>query len=1060
MNSIVIFALKQRLLMMILMVFLFGAGIMSFLRLNIEAYPDPVPPLVEVITQSTGQSAEEIERYITIPIEIQMAGIQHVSAVRTISLFGLSDVRVHFTYDVTYNQAEQLVINRLSQLPTLPNSAAPQISPESPIGEIYRYRIVGPPGYSVMDLKTIQDWILERRFKAIQGVVDVAGWGGKTKTYEVTVDQNKLLQHGLTIPQLLQSLNNANVNVGGQTVNFGPQAAVVRGVGLIHSMDDIRNTMLSANNGSPIRIKDVAMVQVGYQPRLGIAGQDNDDDIAQGIVLMRRGEQSLPTIRRVETEVEKINTTGILPPGVRLVKIYDRSELIAITTHTVLHNLIFGIVLIFAVQWLFLGDLRSAIVVSATIPFALFFAIIIMTLRGESANLLSVGAIDFGLIVDATVIMVENIFRHLAQKPEERFAHSLIRHQVRSQFELRGKFAVIANSALEVNKAIFFSVAIIIAGFVPLFTLSGVEGHIFGPMAKTYAYAIAGGLIATFTITPALSSLLLPRQPREIETIVVRGLRWIYKPILEFTLANRTVSMSGAVALVILSVIAARSLGLEFLPKLEEGNFWIRASFPPTISLEEAEGYANRMRHIIGSFPEVETVLSQLGRPDDGTDTTGFFNLELNVPLKPFDTWPSGIDKEKLTQQINAALQWPFTGIDFNFSQNIEDNVEEAASGVKGQNSIKLFGNDLEALQRTAYRIKSVQETVPGMTDLSVFDAFGQPTVNIDIDRNVAARYGLAPGDINSTIQAAIGGQAAGNLYEYGSDRNFPIVVRLAPEYRQSLDAMRQIPIGASNPNGNGIVPIPLSDTAKVSLVPGYSFIYRENQERYIPIKFSVRGRDLGGAVLEAQRKISEQVRLPAGARLEWVGEFGDLQDAIQRLEVVVPVTLSLIVMLLFANFSSIVDTLLAASVMPMALIGGIFALRITGTPFSVSAAIGFIGLFGISVMEGIIIISYFNQMIDSGLERFAAIWRACQIRLRPVMMTCVAACVGLLPAAISTGIGSQVQKPLALVVVGGVLLAPFLILIILPVLIYMFSPRVPRASEPSEAEPEPQHAE
>jgi cobalt-zinc-cadmium resistance protein CzcA len=788
-------------------------------------------------------------------------------------------------------------------------------------------------------------------------------------------------------------------------------------------------------------------------------GQDNDSDIVQGIILMRRGEQSLPTIRRVQAEVKKINTTGILPPGVRLEKIYDRSELIAITTQTVLHNLIFGIALIFLIQWVFLGNLRSAVIVSATIPFALFFAIIIMTLRGESANLLSVGAIDFGLIVDATVIMMENIYRHLAQKPEQRFAHSAIQRRIGARFELQGKLGVIANSALEVNRAIFFSAAIIIAGFIPLFTLSGVEGHIFGPMAKTYAYAIAGGLIATFTITPALSALLLPDQVKETETVIVRGLRKIYTPVLKFTLANRIVTLGGATVLVISAVVAARSLGLEFLPKLEEGNLWIRASLPPTISLEEAQGYANRMRKIIRSFPEVQTVISQLGRPDDGTDTTGFFNLEFNVPLKPFATWPTNVDKEKLTRQINAALEWPFPGIDFNFSQYIEDNVEEAASGVKGQNSIKLFGNDLEALQNTAYQIKAVLETVPGMTDLSVFDAFGQPTVNIDIDRNVAARYGLAPGDINSTVQAAIGGQAAGNLYEYGSDRNFPIVVRLAQQYRQSLDAMRHIPIGAPNPNGSGIVPTPLSDTARVSLVRGYSFIYRENQERYIPIKFSVRGRDLGSAVLEAQRKIAAQTRLPAGARLEWVGEFGELQDALERLEVVVPVSLLLILMLLFANFSSIVDTLLAASVMPMALIGGIFALSITGTPFSASAAIGFIALFGISVMGGIIIIAYFNQMIDSGLERSAAILRTCQTQLRPVMMICVVACAGLLPAAVSAGIGSQVQKPLALVVVGGILVAPVLMLIILPVLIEMFSRKRQRADETSlaglEAQPE-----
>ncbi len=1039
MNAVVAFALKQRVLMVALLVFVFVAGFISFTKLNIEAYPDPVPPRVEVITQNPGQSAEEMERYITIPIEIQMAGIRHVTSVRTISLFGLSDVRVAFTYDYTYEEAEQKVINQLTQVPPLPNGPVPGISPDSPIGEIYRYRIVGPPNYSVTDLKTIQDWILERRFKAVPGIVDVSGWAGKTKNYSVTVDLDKLLLYGITLPQVLQTLNNSNINVGGQTVNFGPQAAIVRGVGLIHTMDDLRNTMLTLNNGSPVYVKDVATVTVGHQPRLGIVGQDDDEDIVQGIVLMRRGEQSLPTIGRVEAEVDKINSTGILPPGVRLEKMYDRRELINITTHTVLHNLIFGIVLIFFAQWIFLGNLRSAIIVAATVPFALFFAVIIMTLRGESANLLSVGAIDFGLIVDATVIMVENIYRHLGEGEQH---HEYAPTGIAQRFGLTGKLRTILRSAGEVNQAIFFAAAIIIAGFVPLFTLSGVEGHIFSPMAKTYAYAIAGGLLATFTISPALSALLLPARVSETETIIVRSMRRVYEPLLEFAVANRILTLAGVGFLALLAMVGVRSLGLEFLPHLEEGNLWIRATLPPSISLEEATPYVNRMRQIIRGFPEVVTVISQLGRPDDGTDTTGFFNAEFNVPLKAFDTWPKGIDKEQLTQQVNDALAAEFPGVDFNFSQYIEDNVEEAASGVKGENSVKLYGNDLEAIQKTAYKIKEVMKTVPGITDLSVFDSLGQPTVNIDIDRERAARYGLAPGDINSTIQAAIGGQAAGNVYEYGSDRNFPIVVRLSPQYRQSLDAIRHITIGAPNPSGSGVVPIPLTDVAKVSLVSGPSFIYRENQERYIPIKFSVRGRDLGGAVLEAQRKVTEQVPMPAGSRVEWVGEFGDLRDALERLEVVVPLSIALILLLLFVNFSSLVDTLLAASVMPMALIGGIFALVLTGTPFSVSAAIGFVGLFGISVMEGIIILSYFNTLIDAGVERSAAVIRACQIRMRPVMMTCIAACVGLLPAAVSTGIGSQVQKPLALVIVGGILLAPVLILIVMPVLIDLFSRR------------------
>ena len=1041
MNKVVAFALKQRVAVMLMMATLFIAGIVSFIQLNIEAYPDPVPPLVDIITQSSGQSAEEIERYITIPLEVQLAGIPHVTTVRTISLFGLSDVKVQFTYDISYKDAEQQVINRLSQLSPLPNGAMPQISPTSPIGEILRYRVFGPPGYSVQDLKTVEDWMLERRFKAVPGVIDVNGWGGKTKDYEVSIDLPKLIRYGLTVPQVLQAINNSNLNVGGQTVNFGPQAAVVRGIGLIHSMDDIRNTMITASNGTPVLVRDIATVSVSNLPRLGIAGNDQDDDIVQGIVLMRRGEQSTPTIQRVEAELKKINKSGALPPGVHIERIYDRSELISITTHTVIENLLFGIVLIFIVQWVFLGNLRSAIIVSATIPFAMFFAIIIMTLRGESANLLSVGAIDFGLIVDATVIMVENIFRHLAESKEKTHAEApLFMLHIRPDTSLHGKMAHIAFAATEVNRSIFFSATIIIAGFIPLFTLSGVEGHIFGPMASTYAYAIIGGLVATFTIAPALSSLLLPAHVTESETIAVEWMRRIYTPLIGFALKNRVLMLSSSAILVIIAGFAVHSLGLEFMPKLEEGNMWIRASMPASISLEESNAYVNRIRTLIKSYPEVQTVISQNGRPDDGTDATGFFNAEFFVPLIPFDTWPKGVDKEKLTEEISSKMQAEFSGVEFNFSQYIEDNVEESSSGVKGQNAIKLYGNDLAALEKTAKQIQEVMATVPGVTDLSIFRALGQPTVKIDIDRARAARYGLAPGDINATVQAAIGGQAAGNLYEDGSDRNFPITVRLVPHDRKSLDAIKRIAIGAPGPNG--VVQIPLNDVASVNLVTGASFIYREGQERYIPIKFSVRGRDLGGAVMEAQRKVAEQVKIPGGYRMEWVGEFGQMNEAMARLKIVVPLSLGLILLLLFFNFNSITDTLLAASVMPMALIGGIFALYLTGTPFSVSAAIGFIGLFGISVMEGIIVLTYFNQIIETGAERSQAIAKSCQTRLRPVMMTCCAACVGLLPAAFATGIGSQVQKPLALVVVGGILLAPVLVLIILPLLIDLFSKR------------------
>jgi cobalt-zinc-cadmium resistance protein CzcA len=1054
MDALIAFSLKQRAFLAVLLPCLLGTGLLAFRYLNIEAYPDPVPPLVDVVTQSSGLSAEEIERYVTIPIEVQMAGIPNVTTVRTSSLFGLSDVKVQFTYAFTYDQAEQWVINRLSQLPPLTGGASPQISPVSPIGEIYRYRVVGPPGYSVTDLKTLQDWILERRFKAVPGVIDVTGWGGQTKTFEISVDQSRLLQYGLSLSQVLQALNDSNVNVGGQTLNIGPQSAVVRGVGLIHSIDDITRTMITSSRGTPVLIGDIATVRVGHEPRLGIAGHDADDDIVQGIVLMRRGSQSMPTIERVHDEVENVNASGILPPGVRIERIYDRSDLIDVTTRTVLHNVLAGVALIFLLQWAFLGNLRSALIVACTIPFAFTFAIGLMLLRGESANLLSVGAIDFGLIVDATVIMVENIYRHLSETSEARRTGAPLLHVVRDSGAFRGKFAVIANAATEVNRAILFAAAIIIAGFVPLFTLSGIEGHIFGPMAKTYGYAITGGLIATFTIAPALSALLLPNAVAETETWLVRALRRAYQPAMEFALANRVVTLGGFAVLLFVALFAARTLGLEFLPKLEEGNLWIRAHMPDSISLEEGNGYVNEMRRLIKGYPEVETVVSQHGRPDDGTDATGFFNAEFFVPLKPPDEWPPGVDKEALTAQLTRELDERFPGVEFAFSQYIQDNVEEYASGVKGENSVKVYGNDLGTLESTAEKIRTALESVPGITDLSVLRSLGQPTVRIDVDRDRAARLALTPGDINATVQAAIGGQAAGDLYESSSDRHFPMVVRLAEPYRGSIEAIRRIPIGAPDPSGSGgVVEVPLEDVARVELVSGPAFIYREQQERYVPVKFSVRGRDLGGAVLEAQRKVAEQVHVP-GVRLEWVGQFGNLQEALQRLEIVVPLSIALICVLLFINFGSVADVLLAASVIPMALIGGILALAITGTPFSVSAAIGFVALFGIATMDGIIVLSYFNLHVEQGLDRTSAMLHTCRVQMRPVMMTCVVACVGLVPAAVSTGIGSQVQRPLALVVVGGMLLTPVLVLFVLPVLILLVSRRQPVPEQPTSLEP------
>src|SRR5437868_5041575 len=771
MDRLVAIAVQRRYLMVGLFVAVFIGGLIAFNQLNIEAYPDPTPPMVDVVTQSPGLSAEEIERYITIPIETQVTGIKNVTTIRTISLYGLSDVKVQFSFAYTYDEALQQVLNRLGQMPPLPGSVQPAISPLSAIGEIYRYRLVGPPNYSVRDLKTLQDWVLQRRFRAVPGVIDVTGWGGKTKTYELQVDFNKLIANGLTLPQMLQAVSNSNINVGGNTVDIGTQSAVVRGVGLIRSMDDLANTMVSQSNGNPVLVKDVAAVTVGEKPRLGIAGLDDDNDIVQGIVLMRRGEQSSPTILRVEQLVASINKSNVLPPGVHIERIYDRKDLIDLTTSTVLHNMVVGILLIVLVQWIFLGDLRSALIVGATIPF-------------------------------------------------------------------------------------------------PLFTLSGVRGNIFGPMARTYAYALAGGLLATFTVTPALSAIILPSHVHETETRIMAFLHRLYVPVLNWAVGNRNIIMAGAIALVAMTLVFGRLLGLEFLPKLEEGNLWIRATLPPTISLQEGNAYVNEMRKLIRSRPEVEAVVSQHGRPDDGTDAAGFFNAEFFAPLKPVSEWPGTHDKDELTAQLLKQLDDQFPGVEFNFSQYLQDNVSEAVSGVKGENSIKLYGNDLQALTDTANKIKSVLATVQGVTDLAVFTSLGQPTIQIDIDRARGARYGLSPGDINATIKVAVGGDTAGDLYEPGSDRHFPIIVRLAPEYRKSAEAIQNLRIGAAGPNGT-VTQIPLSEVASINLISGAAYIYREGQERYLPIKFSVRNRDLGSAIQEAQEKVDAQVPLPPGSRVE-----------------------------------------------------------------------------------------------------------------------------------------------------------------------------------------------
>ncbi len=1064
-KGLLVFGLTRRPLVLLGLLVFIGAGLFAFSRLNIEAYPNPAPVILEITAQSPGQSAEEMERYFTIPMEVGLAATPGVDVIRSTSFYGLSFVRITFNYGVDYYFALTQAAINLQQNVSLPNNVTPQIQGGSLVGEIYRYQLVGPPHFGLTNLRTIQDWILQRRLLTVPGVVQVNTWGGTTKEYEVEVDLHKLDAYNVTLPQVIAAVGNANVNVGGRTINVGQQSVNIRGVGLMDSggtadltqgykVGDIENVQLSQSNGVPVFVKNVAKVSVGNVPRLGKAGRDHQEDVVAAIVIMNRTLHTNDVVARVRAEIQKINSDGSLPPGVKLVPFYDRTTLVGVTTSTVLHNLVFGCLLIFLIQWIFLGDLRSAIIVGVNIPFALFFSIIILVLRGEDANLLSVGAVDFGIIVDAAVILVENIYRNFQARPEDRQA--LIQQLAEQRWgadPTRGRAAsdprawtdrlrLLLASGLQVDRAIFFSTAIIVAAFIPLFTMQGVEGQIFGPMARTYAYALVGALIATFTVTPCLASLLLPEHVREVETIVVRAIRSVYTPVLRWSLYNRTITVAIGLVFLAFSVFIGSRLGSEFLPTLEEGNLWIRASMPPTISLEAGMPIVNKMREILLRYPEVITVVSQHGRPDNGSDATGFFNAEFFVPLKPFDEWPSGMDKPKLIAELQAEFAKEFIGIDMNFSQYIQDNVEEGLSGVKGANSIKIVGPDLAILEKIARAALHEMAQVPGITDLGAFWVLGQPNLNISIDREKAARYGLSVNDVNTVVQAALGGTVATTLLE--ADRQFGVAVRLAPEYRNNIDEVRNLKVGVQTAAGNAY--IPLSALASITLDTGASYIFRERNQRFVPIKFSVRGRDLAGAVAEAEERISRNVKLPTGYRIEWAGEFEWLQQAKKRLLIILPITFAFILLLLYGLFNSFRDSLLALLGLPFAVCGGVLGLYVSGLDFSISAAIGFISLFGVSVMSGILIINGYYRVAANGLAPVEAMFHAVQEQMRPILMMTLSACIGLLPAAISTGIGSQVQRPLATVIVGGMLIGPIMLLVIVPALQTLFLGRQPHA--------------
>jgi cobalt-zinc-cadmium resistance protein CzcA len=1076
-KGIIQFGLTRSAIIVLGLVVFCAAGIAAFTKLNIEAYPNPAPVILEITAQAPGLSAEEMEKYYTIPMEVGLYPTPGVVNIRSTSFYGLSFVRMTFRYGVDYYFALTQAANSIQQNIQLPGNLVPTIQQSSLVGEIYRYQLVGPPNFGLTNLRTLQDYVVTRRLMTIPGVVQINSWGGTTKQFQVDADLQKLEAYNISVPQLVTALGNANVNVGGREIAIGQQSVNIRGIGLIDSggadditkgyrVEDIENIVLSQSSGLPIQIKNVAKVSVGYVPRLGIAGRDKDDDVAAAIVVMGRTQHTNNIIPRVQEEVAKLNSDGTLPVGVKIVSYYDRSSLVSVTTRTVLHNLVFGCILVFAIQWVLLGDLRSALIVSANIPFALFFAIIILVLQGEDANLLSLGAVDFGIIVDSAVIMMENIFRNFQSSAEHR--QGLLQRlsdgywgpdptapaQAQpSAARWSERLRMIFVSALQVDRAVFFTAAITVTAFVPLFTMQGVEGQIFGPMARTYGYALAGALLATFTVTPVLASLLLPKQIEETETVIVRRLRAAYTPVLRWSLANAKVAVAAGIFFLAISTLAASRLGSEFLPALEEGNFWIRASLPPSISLDAGTEPTRKMREILLRHPEVITVVSQHGRPDNGSDASPFSNVELFAPVKPFDEWPTGLTKEKLTEQLQKEFDEELPGVTLNFSQYIQDNVEEALSGVKGANSVKLIGPNLNVLEQLAAKVMEEMAKVRGVADLGIFHLVGQPNLNIKVNREKAARYGLNTGDITTVVQAALSGANATTVLE--GDRSFGVAVRLDARFRQSIDAVRDIKVAYQTPSGSNAY-IPLSELADISLDTGALFIYRERSQRYIPIKFSVRGRDLGGTVAEAQQRVAQAILLPIGYRIIWSGEFDNLEAAKARLMIVVPITLLLIFVLLYSLFNSLRDSLLALAGIPFAVGGGLIALYLADLDFSISAAIGFISLFGVAVMDGILNITYFRELRASGMSIADAVFSGAEQRMRPMLMTALSAGVGLFPAALSHGIGSQVQRPLATVVVGGMFIGPLLLLVVAPALrkIFLSRERIVSDEEPAAASP------
>jgi cobalt-zinc-cadmium resistance protein CzcA len=1028
-NAFVDFALNNRFVILGLAIFLFIWGVVAFHNLPVEAYPDVANTWVQIITQWPGRAAEEVEQQVTIPIEIQMNGIPHLVHLRSVSLAGLSVVNLIFDDTSNNDWDRQKAFERLSQV-TLPSGVTPQIGPDySPVGQVYWYTLKSTnPAYDVMELKSLQDWVISKYIKSVPDVVDDSSFGGITKEYQIRVDPEKLISYGLSLAQIEQQLTNSNANAGGSFIEEGAQQINVRAVGLVKDITDIEETVIKAQNGTPIRIKDVAVVTQGPKIRLGQIGKavhrsdgvvEDDNDVVEGIVFLRKGADTAQMLEGVHAMVKRLND-HILPPGVKIVPYLDRDDLVDYTTHTVLHNLAEGMILVVIVLFVLLGNVRGAIIVSLTIPFALLFASICLDLRHISANLLSLGALDFGMVVDGAVVMVENIVRHL-NRPDE--APRPLMERIRE-------------AAHEVQRPVFYAIAIIITAYLPIFTLQQVEGKLFKPMAWTVAFALLGALVFSMLIAPALATLFFRKGAEQWQNPVMAFLTNHYRTSLHWAIRHRPLTIVAAAVTLALAMLLAFSgaIGSEFLPHLDEGAIWVRGTLAPSTGPTEGLDVVDKARAVLASFPEVPRVVTQVGRPDDGTDSTGFFNTEYFVDLLPKEKWRPVFrqDKERLIAAMDRELE-KIPGVIWNFSQPISDNVEEAVSGVKGELAVKIYGDDLKTLEAKADEIAAVMQNVKGIQDLGVFRVVGQPNLNFTVDRDQASRYGINVSDIQDAIQTAVGGNALSQVLL--GEQRYDLVLRYLPFYRDTKEAIEKIRLLA--PSGERVS---LAQLTKVDVVDGGSEIYREANSRYIAVKFSVRGRDLGSTVEEAMRKVNASVKLPIGYTIDWAGEYESAKRSQRRLLFVLPLTILFIYVILYTMFKSVKWALLILTNIAMAPIGGLLALWFSGTHFSVSSGVGFLALFGVSVQIGVIMVEYINQLRARGYDIEEAAVEGAVLRLRPITMTMLVATLGLLPAALSHGIGSDSQRPFAIVIVGGLIADLIISVILLPTLYTWFA--------------------